>query len=118
MSLLGLYSMPSGSTVQLKMKPDDKVLTYVVFVIKYTEAGKHQDAIWHPEVLSSPNGATLILRQVRGYRLLLHASIKPGGPGKMDVELLVDGAKAFDEKVSLPKSEGPVVMREWSIVVR
>ena len=117
MSLLGLYSMPSGSTVQLRMKPNDKVLTYVVFVIKYTETGKHQEAIWHPEVLSSPNGASLVLQQVRGYRLLLQAMIKPEG-GKVDVELLVDGEEAYDEAVKLPKSEGPVVSREWSIVVR
>jgi len=117
---LDLLVAPPGTRVNLKLKPVANVITFAVFVKKFTKGGSVNEATWPPDLLTSPDGARLDLQEVRGYHLTLHASIPSGKDGKMDATLSLNGSSAgtFPNPFTLPKSEGPVVERTWSIVVR
>ena len=116
MKTIGLFIRPAGTVVNLKISNvTAAVMTYVVFVQAWTDAGKKPIASWHPAQLESPNGATLIVEGYRGYDLILKALIRDDAA--MDADVSFNGVSEFNHTVTLPSAEGPVVVREWSIVV-
>lgn len=115
MKTIGLFGKRAGTVVNLKTSNvSTAVVTYVVFVQAWTDIGKKPIASWHPDVLES-TGASLVLEGYRGYDLILKAQIS--GKASIDADLKFDGTSEFKKKVDLPAGEGPVVVREWSIVI-
>ena len=116
MTTLGLYIKPANTQVTMRIQPADDIVTYVVFVQKWTDAGKEAAATWHPDELESAAGASIMLVAARGYDLVLKAQV--ASETTLQAVLEFDGATAFDKTVALPQIEGPVVVREWSIIIR
>jgi hypothetical protein len=116
MKTIGLFAKSAGTVVNLRTSNvSASVVTYVVFVQAWTDTGKKPIASWHPTQLESAAGATLVLEGYRGYDLILKALIKDDA--SLDAELKFDGTSEFNGTVNLPGAEGPVVVREWSIVI-
>lgn len=115
MRTLALYKADVGDIVRLKFKNIEKVITYMVILVRYTGSGKVQDAIFHPDELESGAGAGFTVATAMGYDLVLKAHIGSKEDGHIDARLTIDGKKAYDDAVALPLDEGPVVTREWSI---
>ena len=107
-----------GTKLRLQLRPNADVLTYAVFVKKYTSTGAIDEAVWHADKLSS-DGGNLLLENVRGYKLFLHAAVKSEGNAEMKADLEFDGKAvgSFPNPFPLPAAEGPVVEREWSILM-
>ena len=116
MKTLGIFVKPAGTVVTLKASNvSAAVVTYVVFVHAWTDLGKKPIATWHPDVLEG-SGGTLVLESYRGYDIILKALVN--ADASIDADLAFDGVSQFTDTVDLPLAEGPVVVREWSIVVR
>lgn len=117
MKTLALFTGRPDEVLTLKTRPDDSVATYVVFVTKWTSSGAVPVVTWHPTDLESTGGASLRLAaDCRGFDLLLKAQIT--ADATMATTIDFDGKDAFSRAVALPIVEGPVVSREWSIVMR
>lgn len=115
MKTIGLFGKRAGTVVNLRTSNvSAKVVTYVVFVQAWTDIGKKPIASWHPEQLET-TGATLVLEGYRGYDLILKAQVS--GNASLDADLTFDGTSEFSKAIKLPMTEGPVVVREWSIVI-
>lgn len=108
--------MPAGTVVTLSTRNiAATVLTYIVFVQAWTDAGRTPIASWHPDVLQS-TGAVLTLVNHRGYDLVLKALVSADASIESDVA--VNGKSQLKTTIDLPVLEGPLVVREWSIVVQ
>lgn len=118
MKLLGIYVENAGVRVDLITKANNDVLTYVVFVRKWTSAGPLPEATWLPDALET-TGSSLVLTE-RGYDLILQAAIRPGGQASIVPDLRISDADGtrFTDIIPLPQSEGPVVERGWKIIIR
>jgi hypothetical protein len=116
---LGIYFGVSGMKVTLKLKPNQDVLTYVVFVKKYNRNSEVREAVLTPNVLESEDGASFTLRKCLGYKLILNASIRPEGDAQMRAVLTLEAEDKheYPMEFALPSLEGPVVGREWSIAM-
>ena len=116
MKTIGLFIKPPGTVVTLKTSAvSSQVVTYVVFVQGRTREGKKPIATWHSGELET-TGRTLLLEPIRGYDIILKAAVT--GDAKITATLSFDGTALPAQVVDLPAQEGPVVAREWSIVVR
>jgi len=116
MKTLALFLGKPGDVVTMKAKADDNVTTYIVFVQRWTPTGAVAVATWHPDELESTAGASLTLGTDNGYDLILKAQVTGDAMVFADIEL--NGQPAFGREVQLPLTEGPVVGRDWSIVIR
>jgi hypothetical protein len=116
MKSLGLYTAPVNVDVVLRLRPDDGVITYVVFLNRYTGSTKKTDTVFHPQETESDAGAGFKTVKATGYELALKAQIRSNGEATMKGEIAIDG-KVFPQSFSLPADEAPVVSREWSIII-
>jgi len=119
MKLLGIYVESAGVRVDLTTRPNNDVLTYVVFVRKWTATGPLPEATWFPETLETI-GNSLVLGAERGYDVFLQAHIRPGGQAAIDPDFRISdpAGTTYTDRIDLPQSEGPVVERGWKIVIR
>jgi hypothetical protein len=119
MKLLDIYVEHAGTRVDLKMKPNDDVVTYLVFVRKFTTAGPLPEVTWFPEDLET-TGCSITLAAERGYDIILKATGRPGGHAAIDPLLVLHDAAGsrYTDRIDLPEAEGPVVERGWSIAIR
>ena len=116
MKTVGLFVDPPGTAVTLKISAvSNDVITYVVFVQGWTRAGKTPIATWHSGDLEA-SGRTLLLEPIRGYDLILKGAVR--ADAELTATLEFDGTAEPAQVLQLPETEGPVVTREWSIVVR
>jgi|CXWL01.1.fsa_nt_gi hypothetical protein len=120
MKTLSLFVEPPGTTATMKTQPNDDVVTYIVFVRKWLSTGPVPETTWHPDQLESAAGASIVLDPTRGYDFILKAEVRPKSMAAMSVDLQMGapGAGAFTKPVALPNSEGPVVEREWKVILR
>jgi hypothetical protein len=119
MKLLDIYVEHAGTKLDLKLKPNADVVTYLVFVRKWTSAGPLPEATWFPDALES-TGCSLVLGPERGYDLTLKATGRPGGQAAIEPLLVIHDAKntRYTDRIDLPEAEGPVVERGWSIAIK
>ncbi len=119
MKLLDIYVEHAGTKVTLKMTPNADVVTYLVFVRKWTSAGPLPEATWFPAALESIGGCTLVLAPERGYDIILKATGRPGGNPSIVPALVINDAVGtrYTTPIDLPAAEGPVVERAWSIAI-
>jgi len=119
MKLLDIFVEHAGTTVNLRMKPNDDVVTYVVFVRKFTSAGPLPEATWFPEDLET-TGRSLVLGHERGYDIIVKATVRRGGHAAIDPLLVIDDTAGtrYTDRITLPEVEGPVVERGWSIAIK
>lgn len=116
MKTIGLFVDPPGTSITLKTSAvSPNVVTYVVFVQGWTRAGKKPIATWHSGDLES-TGRTLLLEPIRGYDIILKSAVR--ADAEITATLEFNGTAEPVQVVALPNDEGPVVTREWSIVVR
>jgi len=115
MKTVGLFVKPPGTHVHLKTSPGSGILTYVVFIQGWTSTGKKPMGTWHSGDLEA-TGRTLVLDDIRGYDLILKAIVS--ADTTITATLSFDGVARAAQTEALPAAEGPVVVREWSIVVR
>lgn len=120
MKTLAIFVEPAGAQVTMRTAPDQDVLTYVVFVRKWTSGGDLPETTWFPDQLESAAGASLTLGAERGYDLVLKASVRPGSQAVLQVDIAITDAAGttWRQPVTLPSAEGPVVERLWAIVIR
>jgi hypothetical protein len=118
MKTVDFFVKPPGTKVTMRAQANDQVVTFVVFVRKFTSAGPIPVVTWHPDQLESGN-ATLVVEPERGYDFDLKASIRNDGGAAIDIQFDFDDGdvKSYPQE-PLPASEGPVVGREWSLIVR
>jgi hypothetical protein len=95
------------------------VVTYIVFVRKWTSAGPLPETTWFPDTLET-TGCSLVLAMERGYDIILQATVRPGGQAAIVPDLRFSDAAGttYTDVIDLPQSEGPVVERGWKIVIR
>ncbi|HEY4594204.1 MAG TPA: hypothetical protein VIJ61_17420 [Thermoanaerobaculia bacterium] len=119
MKLLGIYVENAGVRVDLTTKANNDVITYVVFVRKWTSAGPLPEATWLPDTLET-TGGTLVLAAERGYDFILQAAVRPGGKASIVPDFRISDADGtrYTDIIQLPQSEGPVVERGWKVVIR
>ncbi len=118
MKLVDFFNKRPGTGVTMLTRANAQVVTYVVFVRMWTSAGPLPFATWHPSDLEN-GAARLVVSSERGYDFMLKASIRSGGGATMDVRFeFSDGSTANYPQEPLPISEGPVVEREWSLIVQ
>jgi hypothetical protein len=99
----------------MRTRPNDQVVTYLVFVRKWTSAGPLPVTTWHPDQLES-GAATLVVEPERGYDFILKASVR--AEASMGVRFDFSVGEPREYQVDLPISEGSVVERKWTLVVR
>src|SRR5213083_1592087 len=118
MKTLALYVKPAGATINLKLAPNDQVLTCVVFVRQWVQGNGVAVATWLPADFESPQGASITLTPSDGYDFMIKAQIA-GNPDTAAIEpqFSIDGAVAYSQSIPLPAAEGSVVEREWSVVI-
>lgn len=119
MRTVDFFEKPAGTRVTMTTANiSADVITYVVLVRRWTGGGPLPVATWRPNELE--NGRAEVLVQLdRGYDFILKASIRPNGNAAMDVRFdFNDGSPAQEYlQEPLPRSEGPVVERKWSLFV-
>jgi hypothetical protein len=118
MKTLELYLKPVGTRVNLKLKPNDQVGPYVVFVQKWVAGNKVAVGTWFPAQLESPAGIGTVLDHAEGYDFIIKANItSPPDTATLVPELRFDNAVVYKTPIYLPAAEGPVVSREWSVII-
>jgi hypothetical protein len=117
MKTVDFFVKPPGTSVTMTTRPSGPLVSYVVFVNKRTGAGSIPVATWHPDQLESGQ-ATLLVEAERGYDFNLMASIRDDGGAEMGVQFEFSDGEVRTYQEPLPTSEGPVVGREWKLIVK
>jgi hypothetical protein len=119
MKLLDIYIEKAGTRLELGMRPNADVVTYLVFVRRFTSAGPLPEATWFPEDLET-TGCSLVLGHERGYDITLKATVRPGGHAVIDPLLVIHDTAGtrYTDRIVLPEVEGPVVERGWTIAIK
>lgn len=118
MKTLALYAKPAGAVVNLKLAPNPQVTTFMVFVKQWVKGASQSAGTWLPKGLGSPAGESLTMQKCDGYDFILKAQVC-GAPDTAAVtpQLQINGTTVYSDVVNLPAAEGPVVVREWSVVI-
>lgn len=117
MKTMSLFSEPPNTPFSLQTIPNDGVLTYVVFLRRWTPQGPLPVVTFHPNDLE--NGVAGTLDSDSGYDFILKAQIVPQSQAAINVNLQFQppGQGGFNKLVSLPSSESPVVERVWKVII-
>jgi hypothetical protein len=117
MKTLALYVKPANTVINLKLAPNAQVLTCVVFVRQWINGNPATAATWQPANFMSPQGASITMQQCDGYDFIMKAQIT-GTPDTASVDPVfsINGAAVYTDTIHLPSAEGPVVVREWSVI--
>jgi hypothetical protein len=118
MKTLALYVRPAQTRINLKLAPNDHVLTCIVFVRQWNQGVGSSVATWFPAEFESPQGSSIILQPSDGYDFIVKAEITgPPDAAAMDARFSIDGAVVYSKTVPLPSAEGAVIEREWSVII-
>ena len=117
MKTISLFGEPPNTPFVLKTTANDGVLTYVVFLRRWTPQGPLPMVTFNPNDLE--NGVAGILDSDSGYDFILKAQILPQSEAAINVNLQFQppGQGGFNKLVPLPDSEGPVVERVWKVII-
>jgi hypothetical protein len=112
MQPLDIITVPRKSLMTLQTESDDSIVSYVVFLKRFTDSGGATTAIWNQNDVER-TGVETTLDDAHGFHIIISATTRPGSTPRMRADLRI-GKYRFDNAFHVPVNDNV----GWSVIMK